>query len=517
MYSNDLTIQHWLTRHARYRGNKTAIVCGDQRLSFKELNAAVNQLVHAFQAAGICKGDKVATVLPNCMALWEVYWACAKMGAVAVPLSPLLRGAGLANLIENADSKLVISNKETAPFISEVKNALVQVAADHFWLINSVATPGYQSYQAVTAMQPTTEPEVDTVTGTDPYNIIYSSGTTGLPKGIVLSHAVRALYGILFANAYRMTPESVVMHSGSIIFNGSFLTLMPAMLLGCTYILHDHFDPKQVITAIGEEKVTHTILVPSQVISCLQQEAFNKNELPSIEYILSVGAPLLLEHKQELTTRIPGVFYELYGLTEGFMTILDRTDALRKTGSVGYPPAFMDMKILNDKGELQPTGVIGEIAGRGPLLMEGYYKNELQTQEAIINGWLFTGDLGYVDTEGFLFLTGRKKDLIISGGVNVYPADIEEVIIKHEAIKDVAVFGVPHEEWGETPVAAVVLATHAVGISADFIKTWVNNHIDARFQKVHDVIIIEELPRNIAGKILKRELKEKYEHGIKIY
>jgi acyl-CoA synthetase (AMP-forming)/AMP-acid ligase II len=330
-----------------------------------------------------------------------------------------------------------------------------------------------------------------------------------LPKGIVISHAVRALYGSLFANAYRMTPESVVMHSGAIIFNGSFLTLMPAMYLGCTYVLRSHFDAQEVIDCIHHEKVTHTILVPSQIINCLQQPHFNQEHLSSLEYVLSVGAPLLQDQKDKLNHRLPGIFYELYGLTEGFMTILDKNDVRKKSGSVGRPPQFMEIRIVDEKGNNLPAGKIGEIVGRGPLLMTGYYKNEVQTREAIRDGWLYTGDLGYVDEEGFLFLTGRKKDLIISGGVNVYPTDIEEIIIRHPGIKDVAVFGAPHEEWGETPVAAVVLTEGTVTNAAE-LKTWINNNIEARYQKVHEVLILEELPRNVAGKILKRELRENY-------
>lgn len=513
MYSNHLTIQHWLTNHAKYKPNKTAIICGKHRLSFTQLNANVNQLIHAFTNAGIKKGDKVATVLPNCLELWEIYWACAKMGAIAVPLSPLLRGHGLANLIINADTSLVIINKETLPYLNEIKPHLHLNNEALVWVTNAEPSIGVASYHAQKAAFDTTEPIVESLVGDDTYNIIYSSGTTGLPKGIVISHAVRALYGSLFANYYRMTPESVVMHSGSIIFNGSFLTLMPAMYLGCTYILHDHFDPEQVVIDIQQEKVTHTILVPSQIIACLQQPAFTKSTLPSIEYILSVGAPLLLEHKQALNNQLPGVFYELYGLTEGFMTILDKTDSMRKTGSVGYPPSFMQIKIKDDQSQDLPIGSIGEIVGTGPLLMDGYYKNKEQTATALKEGWLYTGDLGYIDEDGFLYLTGRKKDLIISGGVNVYPADIEEVVIQHEAVSDVAVFGVPHPEWGETPVAAIVLKENKRDSSSIEIQNWVNNHIDARFQKLSEIMIIAELPRNIAGKVLKHELKKRHENA----
>ncbi len=503
-----LTIQHWLRHHAINRPQYPAIIFEDKRLSYKQLYEEVNRLSNALIAGGIGKGDKVATLLSNSLELWEIYWACASIGAVAVPLSPLLRGQGLFNLLDNSDTKLVITSQNLTAQIDVVRKKLKNIPPKNFWVIDA-NEDGYQDYHIQKQKQTTEPPVLADVTGDDPYNIIYSSGTTGLPKGIVISHAVRALYGSLFANAYRMTPESVVMHSGSIIFNGSFLTLMPAMFLGCTYVLMSHFDAKEVVDIIHKEKVTHTILVPSQVISCLQREDFNKQNLSSLEYILSVGAPLLLEHKQELNKRIPNVFYELYGLTEGFMTILDKNDVLKKTGSVGMAPQFMELKIVDDKEKELQTGQIGEIVGRGPLLMTEYYKNPEQTKESVKDGWLFTGDMGYVDTDGFLFLTGRKKDLIISGGVNVYPSDIEEVVIRHPAVKDVAVFGVPHEEWGETPVAAVVL-NEGIAATPIEIKCWTNQNLEARFQKIYKVIIMDELPRNVAGKILKRELREKY-------
>ena len=503
-----LTIQHWLKKHAVYRPQHPALIFDDKRLSYKELYKEVNRLSNAFIAAGICKGDKVATLLSNSIELWETYWACAAIGAVAVPLSPSLRGDGLYNLLDNADTKLVITSQNLTEHLDVVRKKLSNIPAQNFWVIDT-EEDGYQNYHTQKQYQLSTPPVEADVTGDDVYNIIYSSGTTGLPKGIVITHAVRSLYGSLFANAFRMTPESVVMHSGSIIFNGSFLTLMPAMFLGCTYVLMSHFDAKEVVDIIHKEKVTHSILVPSQVIACLQQTDFNKQHLSSLEYILSVGAPLLLEHKQELNKRIPNVFYELYGLTEGFMTILDKNDVLKKTGSVGTAPQFMDVKIVDDKRTELKTGAIGEIVGRGPLLMKEYYKNPTQTNAAMQDGWLFTGDLGYVDADGFLWLTGRKKDLIISGGVNVYPSDIEEVVIRHPAVKDVAVFGVPHEEWGETPVAAVVL-NEAVAATHTEIKSWANQNLEARYQKIYKIIIVDELPRNVAGKILKRELRDKY-------
>jgi acyl-CoA synthetase (AMP-forming)/AMP-acid ligase II len=309
-----------------------------------------------------------------------------------------------------------------------------------------------------------------------------------------------------------MTPESIVMHSGSIVFNGSFLTLIPVMFVGGTYILLDHFDPRAVTEVIKNEQVTHTILVPSQIVSCLNLEEFKQENLKSLEYILSVGAPLLLEHKEELDRRTPNVFYELYGLTEGFMTILDKTEFRKKAGSVGAAPQLMEIKIVDDFGQELPDGQIGEIVGKSPLLMTEYYKNPSKTAEAIKDGWLMTGDVGYLDEDGYLFLTGRKKDLIISGGVNVYPIDIEEVIARHPAIQDVSVFGVNHDEWGETPIAAVILK-NGFRVQTHEIKKFANDNLEARYQKVTDVFFVADFPKNVAGKILKRELKENYLNG----
>jgi acyl-CoA synthetase (AMP-forming)/AMP-acid ligase II len=225
--------------------------------------------------------------------------------------------------------------------------------------------------------------------------------------------------------------------------------------------------------------------------------------------ICSVGAPLHLEHKQELERRLPGRFYELYGLTEGFVTVLDRDDFTRKPGSVGVPPPLYEMRIVDDRGGDLPPGEVGEIVGRGPITMSGYYKRPELTSETIREGWVYTGDLGYVDEDGFLHLVDRKKDLIISGGVNVYPRDIEEVVVQHEAVSEAAVFGVADEHWGETPVAAVTLRA-GEGASAEELKLWVNERVEARYQKLADVLVLDSFPRNVAGKTLRREIRKAY-------
>ena len=212
-----------------------------------------------------------------------------------------------------------------------------------------------------------------------------------------------------------------------------------------------------MIDTVAREQVTHIMMVPSQIIALLQSPNFTTEAMQSLAMLLTIGAPLAQQYKEDVNAVIPGRFYELYGLTEGFVTILDRGDFNTKPGSVGCPPPGYDMRIVSDDGRDLDDGEIGEIVGRGPLLSSGYYRQPELTAETFRDGWLFSGDLGYVDDDGFLYLAGRKKDLIISGGVNVYPQDIEEIAAGHEQVLEVAVFGVESDQWGETPVAAVAL------------------------------------------------------------
>ncbi len=500
-----------LPRHARYRPDHLAVVFESHRVTFRQLNARVNRLANALLAAGLSKGDKIATVLPNCLEQLDVYWAAAKTGIVVVPMSPLLQDSGLVALLDNSDSKLVISTAAFAGALDRVRDKLTAIRADR-WVLTDGVHPGFRCYADLVADAPESEPADAGLTDADPYNIIYSSGTTGEPKGIVHTHYVRAGYCTMFASAFRMTPESVCLHAGSIVFNGAFLDLMPWLYLGGTYILHPAFDAGRVIEEVARSRVTHMVMVPSQIIALLNHPAFVPERLASLEMIQSVGAPLHLEYKNRLNEALPGRFYELYGLTEGFMTVLDRSDAVRKAGSVGVPIAFYEMRILDEAGGEVPAGQVGEICGRGPLMMAGYYKRPDLTAKAIVDGWLHSGDLGRVDEDGYLFLVDRKKDMIISGGVNVYPRDIEEVAIQHPAVREVAVFGVQDPRWGETPVAAVILHERAA-INRCELTEWINARVGAKFQRVTDVMIVEDFPRNVAGKTLKRVLQEQYGTG----
>ena len=497
------------SRHARYRPDHLAVVFEDQRLTWLEFNKQINRLANALVNLGIQKGDKVTTILPNCLELLEIYWALAKIGAVVVPASTLLLEQAMKTLLQDSDSVLLITNSQFVEKIDAIKSELPAIAEDRYILVDASNHPGYLDYHALKSASSDEEPTGIVVNPDDVFNIMYSSGTTGLPKGIVHTHYIRCMYATSFAAAFRMSPESVTMHAGAIVFNGSFVDLMPTMFLGATYVLLSEFDPVSFIESVEREKVTHIMVVPAQIIAMLNAPNFSSRALDSLEMILSLGAPLLKQHKDELNKRLPGRFYELYGLTEGFVTILDKEDYAAKPDSVGVPPPFFEMRILDENGRDLPAGEVGEICGRGPILMPSYYKRPDLTAEAIKDGWLHSGDMGYVDDDGFLYLVDRKKDMIISGGVNVYPRDIEEIVARHPAVQEVAVFGIPHDKWGETPLAAVTLLESG-SIAPEELKNWINQHVAAKFQRVHDVVIFEEFPRNLAGKILKRVMREEY-------
>ena len=495
-----------ISRHARYRPDASAVVFENERLTYRMFWARVARAGNTLRALGIGRGDKVATAAANSLELLVTYWAVPSIGATLVPLSPLLLESGLASMLEGSDARCLITQSSMLPVLTRIRDQLPPRVV----LLDGDA-PGFEDYRALVAAQSDIlVPEE--VAPEDLFNIMFTSGTTGVPKGIMHPHFVRAMYCALMGAAFRMTPESRTLHTGAIVFNGAFVTMMPTFHLGGTYLLHRQFDAEETIATIDREKVTHIMLVPAQIVALLGSLHFEPKRLASLECILSLGAPLLQHDKDRLNNALPGRFYELYGLTEGFVTILDRDDAIRKSGSVGVPPPFFDMRIVREDGSDAPPGEIGEIVGRGPILMAGYYRRPDLTSEAIRGGWLHTGDMGYLDDERYLYLVDRKKEMIDSGGVKVYPRDIEEIAARHPDVSEVAVFGVPHDKWGETPLAAVILRAGAT-VSVDALRDWINERVGARYQRVSGVVAMADFPRSAAGKTLKRELRAPYWAG----
>jgi acyl-CoA synthetase (AMP-forming)/AMP-acid ligase II/carbonic anhydrase/acetyltransferase-like protein (isoleucine patch superfamily) len=492
-----------VSRHARYRPDKTAVIFEDQRLTWYQFWRRVARVGNMLRSLGVGPGDKVATAASNSLELLETYWAVPAIGATLVPLSPMLLPAGMASLLQGSDATCLITQSSMLPVLDAIRDQLPPQV-----LLIDRAVAGFGDYRALAAAQPEAlEPAA--VGADDLFNIMFTSGTTGLPKGIMHTHYVRSMYCTLMGAALRMTPESRTLHSGAIVFNGAFVTMMPTFHLGGTYILQRQFEPQQMLATIEREHVTHVMLVPAQVSALFAEPGFDPARLASLECILSLGAPLLLEDKDRLNRALPGRLYELYGLTEGFVTILDREDAVRKSGTVGVPPPFFGLRVVRDDGTDAAPREIGEIVGRGPLMMSGYYKRPDLTAQAARDGWIHSGDLGHLDEDGYLHLVDRKKDMIDSGGVKVYPRDIEEIVARHPDVLEVAVFGIPHDKWGETPLAAVILRKAAT-TTAVSLRDWINERVGARYQRVSEVVIMSDFPRSAAGKTLKRELREPY-------
>ena len=503
-----LELASLVTYYGRYRPDATAIVFENERLTWQEFAARVARCGNMLRGLGIGKGDRVATVLGNCRELLEVYWAAPSVGAVLVPLSPLLTASGLANLLRDCDPRCVISDRAMLPAIRAAQREHGRGAHAQVLVIDG-GDDETDDYAAATARASDALVPAS-VTGDDVFNIMYTSGTTGQPKGIVHTHFIRAMYALLMGSAWRMTPESIVLHTGAIVFNGAFVTMMPAFYHGGTYVLQRQFDAARAIEAIERERVTHVMLVPSQIIAILNSPEFRVERLASLEMMLSLGAPLHDEYKKRLARLLPNRFYELYGLTEGFVTILDRSDAMRKSGSVGRPPVFYRMRIVREDGTDCEPGEVGEIIGRGPILMKGYFNRTDLSAEAVRDGWLHSGDLGYLDAEGYLYLVDRKKDMIVSGGENIYSVEVEQALYAHPAVLEAAVVGVPDDRWGEAVHAVVVPRSQ---VSEEALLDHCRGLI-AGFKLPREIDLREEpLPKSGPGKILKTQLREPFWAG----
>jgi acyl-CoA synthetase (AMP-forming)/AMP-acid ligase II len=406
--------------------------------------------------------------------------------------------------LRHARPGAVIAEHAYVPFLEELSVKGPRI-------VLSGKNPGWVGYAEFLRSGAETEPPVE-ILPEDPYNIIYSSGTTGLPKGIVHTHRARVLFALTCGLEFRIHNETVTCIATPLYSNGTQLTFLPTLLAGGTVTIMESFQPDALLQTLEQGKCTHVFMVPTQYTRVMGHPDFGRYDTSSVEMLVSAAAPLGEKTRKQILKQFPkSRLAELYGLTEGVSTILRPDEQLLKPGSVGKPRMGGDVKIIDDDGNELPKGKTGEIVASSVSMMRGYYRNRKATRNAAWRDgrgrtYLKTGDLGRIDRDGYLVLKDRKKDLIISGGFNIYPSDIEDLLLRHPAVAEAAVIGMAHKDWGESPFALVVKKDPGWALSPRALLDWANRRLSG-YQKISRLEFVASLPRNDLGKILKKDLR----------
>jgi acyl-CoA synthetase (AMP-forming)/AMP-acid ligase II len=504
----DVIITDVMDSHGKWRVNKPAVVCGAERITWGAFNRRINQVANGLIARGLRKGDKVSLLSTNRLEVLEILFGTVKAGGVIVPLSAMVPGDSLARMVIDSDSRFLFIGPGQQDNIGPYRSEFSDIAADGFFALGE-PVEGWNSYQSLVEESSDEKPGISLIYE-DPFNIMYTSGTTGVPKGILHTHHNRTQFASMLAIDFRIDSSAVNIVPTSLYANGTWLTMLPTVFAGGTLVVMPAFDPQAFLELVQKEKCTHTFMVPTQFTVLLEQPDFDSYDLSSMRIWNSAGSPLRTQTKTEVIKRFSGELVELWGLTEGVATTLKPEDMENKMESVGLPLMGWDVRIIDEQGQELARGATGEIVAFSSWLMPGYYKLPDKTAEAIWldaagKTYLKTGDMGKLDEDGFLYILDRKKDMIISGGINIFASDIEDVLTRHAAVQDAIVIGIPHPKWGETPIA-MVIARKGVPISREELIAWVNPKL-AKYQRISRVEFRDDFPRNAMGKVLKRELR----------
>jgi acyl-CoA synthetase (AMP-forming)/AMP-acid ligase II len=509
-----------LAVHATAQGDKIAVIVDDSggavpsTTTFTELNEMVNRLAHGLRAAGARAGERLVWCGPNSLEVLVTIHAARKLGLVAVPLSYRFNAEEMAYVIDNSDATVVVVDAEQAPLVASVLSQIPKVR--DVVCFAGAAPAGTRPWDDVLAVQPVTEPDGVDVTEAGAA-MIYTSGTTGKPKGALRTTTDRTLVFALLAELRLLHENSVHLTTGPMYHSGPLAFASLSHTLGAPIVVLRKFDPVRWIALVKEHRVTNTFSAPTQLkrIVTLPDDELAKADVSSMICLIANAAPVPYALKQEVVDKLgDGFLFEVYGSTElGVDTVLPPEDQLRKPGSCGKPYGGIEIKIVKDDGTIAGTGEAGELFVRTTLAMDGYHRTAEQLAELDKApddelGWKSVGDVAYVDEEGFVYICDRKKDMIISGGVNIYPAEIEAVLHAHPDVLDVAVFGIPDDEWGER-VHAIVQAKPGTTISADDLRTFVEPRL-ANYKRPRDYEFRASLPRTDSGKLLKRVLRDEY-------
>lgn len=501
----DVILPHVWATHARLQGDKIALICEDRAVSWRDLNAAANRVANGLLAQGIGRGAAVALLLSNSVETVEIMLGVIKSGACLVPISTMLTAEQAGGLLIDSGAAALFACADTQALAEEAARgaSVLRIAADF-------TAPGWAPLAQLNGGDG--EPPVAYSSG-DRFNIIYSSGTTGLPKGIVHTHRARRHWSWSNGLEMRFTRDSVALITTPLYSNGTWFMLLPPLLLGATMVLMKRFGAATFLNLVQRHRVTHSFVVPAQCQMLLDEPGIDSADLSSLQTLLSAGSALRPSVRAEVERRITPHVYELYGFSEGFAAIIGPADAAQRPGSVGRPVLGFDVRILDGDGNELAPDEVGEIAGFGGGSMLCYHGKEDETaaliwRDPLGRSFVRSGDVGRIDADGFLYIMDRKKDMILSGGFNVFPADIEAIVARHEDIADIAVIGIPHPRWDEVPLALVIRRDGGTASEED-ILTWANTKL-AKTQRLAGVTFCEEFPRNALGKVVKRLLREPY-------
>jgi acyl-CoA synthetase (AMP-forming)/AMP-acid ligase II len=493
--------------NGRWQAHKAALIDGELVLSWREFAATTARIAQGLAALGIAPRERVAVLMDTRVETAIALFGIVRAGCVAVPLNVSITDQAVAVMCRDAGVVAVFASGAHCARIDGLR-AAGTLAARYFIGCDAPAD-GWLEFSAFSAAQRSDAP-VLAIRPEDECNLIYSSGTTALPKGIVHTHECRMHWAYDLAIALRYRSDCVTLCSLGLFSNISWVVMLATILVGGTMVLLRGFDPRRALEVIATRRVTHGAFVPVQLERMLAFPERTEYCTSSLDTLMCCGSPLAPEVKRRFPQEFGCHLIELYGLTEGLVTILAPEDFERKLTSVGKPVLGADIRIIGEDDRERAVGETGEIVGRGRLVMAGYHGRDDANREATWidesgRQWLRTGDLGRIDADGFLYVVDRKKDMILSGGQNIYPADIEIVMREHPFVDEVAVVGAPSAKWGETPVAVVVPAPDQP-FDAEALLEWTNARVGKQ-QRISAVVRRDELPRNPNGKILKRELR----------
>lgn len=486
-----------IRENARARPAQLALRQGAARLSWGQLDAQVDRLAARLQREGLQPTQSIAVAGANSIPYLLLFLGGLRAGLAVAPLPTGATADQLAGMVRDSGARLFFADAQVPDIPIDVPRIALEQLDD--WLGAAGAPPHPVAIQ----------PEW-------PFNIIYSSGTTGTPKGIVQPHAMRWAH-VARGENHGWGPDAVAMVATSLCSNTTLVSVFPCLAKGGAVVMTEgRFDAAAYLALAEDARATHAMLVPVQYQRLMALPDFDRFDLSSFRMKFCTSAPFAAKLKAQVLARWPGGLVEYYGMTEGGGTcMLEAHNFPDKLHTVGKPAEGHDIRLIDEEGREVPPGEIGEVVGRSGAMMIGYQNQPGKTREAEWydaqgNRFIRTGDVGRFDADGFLTLMDRRKDMVISGGFNIYPSDLEAVLRQHPAVADVAVVGVPSPEWGESPVAFVVPGGGAP--APESLRAWANERL-GKTQRLADLRYLSELPRSDIGKVLKRQLRDGYSGG----